>query len=269
MLNNKVYNLTAGFFFTDPRFNWRSQSPSWLFLKNKNLNFNPRDFNHQFYYEFPQTKQYIKNSNYGKSNVDIMIYDQNFSSGHPIGCCPEELVKEVGFKTSIYFKFYYLEEKPFLYISFLYECNAGKDPKSKQYYYTLGDPSLEKFISASTNGFPFDRWKSLTDLTNVNYLKFELPEGIPLGAHNCYTGSIDKRNLEVRNPINFDAAIFNGMEKGPKWSYLETAQLPETRVQNFGFADHELSYQNTGPRYFYVFANYEPPGTILSDLKGN
>jgi len=33
MLNNKVYNLTAGFFFTDPRFNWRSQSPSWLFFK--------------------------------------------------------------------------------------------------------------------------------------------------------------------------------------------------------------------------------------------
>ena len=269
-MKNKVYNLTCGFFFEDPRFNWRTESPSWLFLKNKNVNFYTESLINEYYYEFPQVKQYKNYANGGSSKIDLLVYDQNFSQEHPAGCTPNELVKESKLITKIYFKFYFNDGSPYLYISFTYQCNKNGTLEEKQYMYTLGDPEeISVFFSQGKGAIiPFDRWKKYPINSNVEGFVFQLPEQYSIGGYNCYTGGIDTNNLQVRNVVNFNSAIFNGLQFGTKWSYFETAKDRRNQILNFGFSDHEQSWQPTGPRYFYVLSNINPPGSITSDLKG-
>lgn len=263
---NKVYRLYAGFFMSDTRFNWKAESPSWLFLKSSFFNYWPQEVNNEFYYEFEQKKQYLKVSNGGHAPLTTLQYDHLFSKDHPAGCCPNNLASERGLKTKIYFNFFFFKARPYLNVAFTYQCDLEGFIKEKTYNYTLDNPVFYTII-ANNNKLPqpLDRWKSKDSLVGTQYYKFSLREGYQLGGFNCASGSLENNDYKIANPVNFTSAIHNGLKRGAKWQYFVTGNdTANAYLGNMGTSNNEYSWQETGDRDFYIFVNYEPPGALDS-----
>ena len=265
---NKVHRLYAGFFMSDTRFNWKSESPSWLFLKNDLYNFWPQEVDNEFYYEFEQKKQYLKVSNGGHAPLTMLQYDTLFTRDHPAGCCPNNLASERGLKTKIYFNFFFYKRKPNLNLSFTYQCDLEGVLKEQTFNYTLDNPEFHTIVAENDKlPPPFDRWKSQDSLVGVQYYKFNLVEGYQLGGFNCASGSIENNDFKIANPVNFTSAIHNGLKRGAKWQYFVTGNdTAYAKLPNMGTSNNEYSWQETGDRHFYVFVNYEPPGSLNSTI---
>lgn len=259
----KVYKVYAGFFFSDSRFNWKTESPSWLFLKNQFTNYWPQDVESEYYYEFEQKKQYLKMSNSGDGELVRLRYDSYFTSGHPAGCAPNDLVKEAGLKTKIYFNFHFYDSLPNFHLRFTYQCNNSGTIEEKVYRHTLDNPD---FVTVATDNNqldrPFDRWKSYQNMKGCTYYRFSLDQGYTIGGYNCASGKLKDKSFAMKNPVNFNSAIYNGLRNGAKLQNFSDIDFPN--FSNLGTTNNEYSWQETGPRYFYVIVNYEPPGVIAS-----
>ena len=264
IFTEKVHKLYAGFFMSDSRFNWKSDSPSWLFIKNNLVNFWPQEVDNQFYYEFPQAPQKLKVSNGGQAPLTMLPYDHLFTRDHPAGCCPNSLAENRGLVTKIYFNFFFYLGLPNLRIVFTYQCDKTGSLEEKAYDYTLNNAVLHTVVAPNDKLIPpFDRWKSKDSLTGVQFYKFTLEEGYPLGGFNCASGDLENNDYKIANPVNFTSAIHNGLRRGAKKQYFVTGHdSANAGIFNMGTSNNEYSWQETGPRDFYIFVNYEPPGSV-------